>query len=178
MSKSQRAGIMTGYAARQNWLKSLEVGQEVVVQRPAYESPSSFTNLSRPSVLASGKIIERNRVSVTVEWTDSARVERIDGTDGWSPIFRTVKIGTTKANGVYHPSVMDARDPSYGLCLFPDYASYRQHEAVIKRIKDSFQASSGIRVLCGNVLLATQRVKVGTTLEEIDAFLQAVSVCF
>lgn len=169
MSKSQRAKVMTGYAVRQNWLKSLEVGQEVIVYRPGYENPSSFTHLSRSSVLA--KIIERNRVSVTVEWTDSAQ-------DGIAPVFRVVKIGTTRANGVYRASVMDVCDPSYGLYLFPDYASYYQHEAVIKRIKDSFQASLGFGTLYSSILLATQRVKVGTTLEEIETFLQAASVCF
>lgn len=171
MSKSQRAKVMTGYAVRQSWLKSLEVGQEVIVHRPGYENQSFFTHLSRSSVLASGKIIERNRVSVTVEWTDSAKY-------GIAPVFRVVKIGTTQANGVYRTSVMDVRDPSYGLCLFPDYASYHQHEAVIKRIKDSFQASLGFGTLYSNILLATQRVKVGTTLEEIETFLQAASVCF
>ena len=171
MSKGQKTKSMTGYAVRQDWLKSLEVGQEILVHRPAYDNKcSSFTRTTRPSIVASGKITERNRVSVTVEWADSVD-NRL--------VLRSVKVGTTRANGVYQKSVIDYRDPSFGLCLFPDYASFRQHEAVLARVRDAFQNGAGfIMGLSSNELTVTQRVKVGTTLSEIDDFLRAASVCF
>lgn len=165
MAKQTKTKTLTGHEQRQIWLKSLKVGQTVFVRRPAHEGSDTFCANSRHrrnNVLCSGKVVERNRVSVTVEWEDLTT----SFSGGSTPVRRITKV-LISTSGLYEGS--DNRDSSYGLCIFPDRDSCIACLDAIDFLKHALPYSySGI---------LQRNLKLGTTREEAEDCLRAMSIC-